>query len=202
LPTKEQAAALLPRNHPNSITDLSSFTPVSRDPSVKPHHATPLPGFCVVSDKSVPVTNAIMRPLNVYTLKLEERKNEAYAILSHTWGEGEVSFAELGTEGAEQKAGYGKILETCAQAERDGHRFVWIDSCCIDKRSSAELSEAINSMFRWYQESEICYVFLEDVETLDDMKTARWFTRGWTLQQLLAPRKLVYLNATGDASYL
>jgi hypothetical protein len=84
-----------------------------------------------------------MRLLNVNSLKLEERKNEAYAILSHTWGKGEVSFEELGTKGAKQKAGHQKILETCAQAERDGHQFVWIDSCCIDKRSSAELSEPL-----------------------------------------------------------
>ena len=60
-----------------------------------------------------------------------------------------------------------KIRRCCEIAERDGYEWIWIDSCCIDKTSSTELSEAINSMFNWYALSEVCYVYLEDVEDDD-----------------------------------
>jgi Heterokaryon incompatibility protein (HET) len=89
-----------------------------------------------------------MRLLNVHTLQLETRKTEPYAILSHTWADEEVTFEDLGTDYVTQNAGYQKILRTCAQAKRDGYQYMWIDTYCIDKRSSAELSESINSMFR------------------------------------------------------
>jgi hypothetical protein len=102
----------------------------------------------------------------------------------------------------EHKAGYAKISYACGQAEKDGFQYVWVDTCCIDKRSSAEVSEAVNSMFGWYQRAAVCYAFLEDVH-FDDYTEAymtwkdhfinsRWFTRGWTLQELLAPRKVVF----------
>lgn len=87
------------------------------------------------------------------------------------------------------------MKNTCHRALQDGFQYVWIDTCCIDKSSSAELSEAINSMFRWYQESKICYAFLSDVA---DGRTlfheSRWFSRGWTLQELIAPKRVVFLN--------
>ncbi|KAK4234253.1 vegetative incompatibility protein HET-E-1 [Achaetomium macrosporum] len=102
----------------------------------------------------------------------------------------------------ERKAGYAKIAYACSQAERDGYRYVWVDTCCIDKRSSAEVSEAINSMFSWYQRAAVCYAYLEDVHSddyangyltwKDHFNSSRWFTRGWTLQELLAPRKVVF----------
>ena len=117
-----------------------------------------------------------------------------YAILSHTWERGEVSFDDLPREHAKQMQGYGKITNCCALALSDGFEYVWIDTCCIDKRSSAELSEAINSMYAWYQNAQKCYVFLADVPTGEDcceedstFRKSRWFTRGWTLQELLAP---------------
>lgn len=89
----------------------------------------------------------------------------AYAILSHTWGEEEVSFAEFnsGADNVKGKAGYRKIDFTCIQALMDDIEYAWVDTCCIDKTSSAELSESINSMFRWYESSKLCYIYLADV---------------------------------------
>ena len=82
-----------------------------------------------------------------------------------------------------------KIRRACEIARRDGYQYIWIDSCCINKESSSELSEAINSMFNWYALSEVCYVYLEDVSSADDLQSknskfrmARWHSRGWTLQ--------------------
>jgi hypothetical protein len=84
-----------------------------------------------------------------------------------------------------------------------GFEYVWVDTCCIDKTSSAELSEAINSMFSWYQKADVCYVYLSDYlfparkdNSLDEefFKNSRWFTRGWTLQELIAPESVVFFN--------
>lgn len=136
----------------------------------------------------------IMRLLNVETLEIIFRKDEQYAILSHTWGDEEVTFEEFSTEAAKAKAGYKKIIQTCEQAKKDGYQYVWIDTCLIDKRSSAELSESINSMFQWYRDSQICYVYLEDVNEITELFAARWFRRGWTLQELLAPSAALYFN--------
>lgn len=131
-----------------------------------------------------------------------------YAILSHTWGPDneEISFKDL-TEGTgKDKAGLKKILFCADQAAEDGLEYFWVDTCCIDKSSSAELSEAINSMFRWYYEAAKCYVFLSDVRInipyQDTLKQpfhkSKWFTRGWTLQELLAPREVVFFDCEGD----
>lgn len=104
------------------------------------------------------------------------------------------------------KTGYLKITASCKQAERDGWEYVWIDTCCIDKTSSAELSEAINSMFRWYQRAQICYAYMVDVDIhpslpevedpnqLKSFRRSRWFTRGWTLQELLAPGNVIFFD--------
>ncbi|QRD82224.1 heterokaryon incompatibility protein-domain-containing protein [Aspergillus flavus] len=140
-----------------------------------------------------------MRLLNVHTLLLEEfneSKAPPYAILSHTWGEGEVTFDDIQdtSDKYTKKAGYEKIHSTCKQAISDKLEYVWIDTCCIDKSSSAELSESINSMFRWYEKAEICYAFLADVPEIP-FRMSRWFTRGWTLQELLAPRKVAFFGA-------
>jgi hypothetical protein len=100
-----------------------------------------------------------------------------------------------------QRTGFQKIVRCCEKARSEGHEFVWIDTCCIDKSGSAELSEAINSMFRWYREAEICYAYLDDVCAFEDptkasssFRESRWFTRGWTLQELLAPYEVVFLD--------
>ncbi|KAK3905761.1 heterokaryon incompatibility protein-domain-containing protein [Staphylotrichum tortipilum] len=145
-----------------------------------------------------------MKLLNVHTRETKEFWSDAdaepYAILSHTWDEGEVSFEDLtclSKAALKAKRGYSKIDKCCLQAEADGYHWVWIDTCCIDKRSSAELSEAINSMFRYYERAAVCYAYFADVrihapvDEIQQLRGARWFTRGWTLQELLAPREMV-----------
>ncbi|KAI4913456.1 uncharacterized protein J4E92_009805 [Alternaria infectoria] len=89
-----------------------------------------------------------------------------YAILSHTWGsnEDEVTFSDLRDEKAKAIPGYDKLVFCSERAISDKLEFFWVDTCCIDKSSSAELTEAINSMFKWYQQAEKCYVLLSDVE--------------------------------------
>ncbi|KAI1098907.1 HET-domain-containing protein [Jackrogersella minutella] len=147
-----------------------------------------------------------MRLLQVHTRQLEEFNGQStppYAILSHTWWEHEVTFHDFWNPDHESWESYSKIEGCCQQAAKDGLHYVWIDTCCIDKSSSAELSEGINSMFQWYKNSIICYVYLSDVSTYDDpfsisseFRSSRWFTRGWTLQELLAPTELVFFDIT------
>jgi hypothetical protein len=145
-----------------------------------------------------------MRLINCTTLELGEffgSNIPPYAILSHTWGSEEVLFSDLPLRqpSTTAKAGYQKIKFTCDQALRDGLDFAWVDTCCIDKSSSAELSEAINSMFNWYSDSSQCYAFLEDVFASQaelDLPKSRWFTRGWTLQELIAPGKVTFYDGT------
>ena len=148
-----------------------------------------------------------MRLLHTSTLKLQEFYGEVipkYAILSHTWGDEEVSLQELQKASIELDGleGYRKIKDCCKLAASDHWEYVWIDTCCIDKTSSAELSEAINSMYRWYAEARVCYAYLADVESAGLSKPSlvwsigqsRWFTRGWTLQELLAPDLVVFYD--------
>jgi len=127
-----------------------------------------------------------------------------YAILSHTWGPEEVTFAEFSSPSRDENgAGFQKIKSTCAQARRDGLGYVWVDTCCINKESSAELGEAINSMFQWYHKAEICYAYIEDltgtitwpIYDASVLKGCRWFSRGWTLQELLAPHDMDFFGA-------
>lgn len=137
-----------------------------------------------------------MRLLEVKTLSLKEFTGNnipPYAILSHTWQEGkEVTLKELGSSKAKSKSGYKKIRHTCEQADKDGLAYAWVDTCCINKESSVELSEAINSMFQWYKDAKVCYAYLEDIDANgSNLKDARWFTRGWTLQELLAPTSII-----------
>lgn len=129
-----------------------------------------------------------------------------YAILSHTWGEQEVVFDDLkDIVGAQRKGGYRKIRFCAQQAKLDGLDYFWIDTCCIDKANNMELSKAINSMFRWYRNAERCYAFLSDVgnDTLEGdgelaFRQSRWFNRGWTLQELLAPRSVEFFSREGE----
>jgi hypothetical protein len=133
-----------------------------------------------------------MRLLNVRTLQLKSffGEPEPYAILSHRWGEEEVLFSNLADlENARKYKGFSKLEKACEQAIKDGLNYIWIDTCCIDKSSSAELSEAINSMFTWYKDSDTCYAYLDDVKSDgSNLVASRWFTRSWTLQELMAPR--------------
>ena len=119
-----------------------------------------------------------------------------YAILSHTWGDEEVTLQDLQCNPPRNQhlAGYIKILDCCAQARLDGFEYVWIDTCCIDKTNSAELSEAINSMFTWYRDAVQCYAFLSDIESVEELPKSRWFMRGWTLQELIAPLSVIFFN--------
>lgn len=190
-----------------------------------------------------------MRLLHVTSFALEERLGDSippYAILSHTWGplEDEVLYSDVCNglkPGTTEKPGWAKVQNSCQQACVDGYSYIWIDTCCIDKSSSAELSEAINSMWQWYQRAGICYAYLEDVAlgtpkvftdwsevpehvlndgyttediTTDDGRTvkvvwlkdtapvvrsftkSRWFTRGWTLQELIAPRDVEFYSSS------
>jgi hypothetical protein len=125
-----------------------------------------------------------------------------YAILSHTWGDDEFLFEDLVNGTGESKAGYEKIMFCGEQAACDSLQYFWVDTCCIDKWKIPELSHAINSMFRWYKNAAKCYAFLSDVltPTTDaqlhqdtweaSFRKSRWFTRGWTLQELLAPASI------------
>jgi hypothetical protein len=139
----------------------------------------------------------------------------AYAILSHTWATDnseEVSFQDVEAGTGKSKAGYNKIRFCAEQAAADGLRYFWVDTCCIDKKNNTELSEAINSMFRWYQKATRCYVYLSDVSIRDEQQScqyscfaweaafrrSRWFTRGWTLQELIAPTLLDFFSAEGE----
>ncbi|KAI0383458.1 heterokaryon incompatibility protein-domain-containing protein [Hypomontagnella monticulosa] len=129
-----------------------------------------------------------------------------YAILSHTWlaAQDEVTFQDFlySPDRGQSKAGFTKIRYSCEQALQDGLRYVWVDTCCIDKTSSAELSEAINSMHAWYRLSAVCYVYLADVSRVsfngaDDpqFRRSRWYSRGWTLQELLAPKQMQFYSS-------
>jgi Heterokaryon incompatibility protein (HET) len=145
-----------------------------------------------------------MRLLDATTHLLHEFHGDdrpKYAILSHTWGNNEVIFEDMQLGSAKEKPSYDKVQYTCKQALADGLEWVWIDSCCIDKSSSAELSEAINSMHAWYQQAERCYAYLSDVPAEVDVHLSssafaqsRWFTRGWTLQELLAPEDVTFFS--------
>jgi hypothetical protein len=147
-----------------------------------------------------------MRLLNTATLQLDKFCQDIpdYAILSHRWEDDEVSYQDLQANKTQDGAGYRKIQRCCEKALRDGYVWVWIDTCCIDKTSSAELSESINSMFKWYQAAAQCYAYLSDFEEVicegsrwhPSFRDSLWFTRGWTLQELLAPREML-LTETG-----
>ncbi|KAK8065072.1 HET-domain-containing protein [Apiospora hydei] len=160
-----------------------------------------------------------MRLINTTKIELIEVNEELaprYAILSHRWEEEEVTLQEIQELNRRQlseavshtantiraKKGYTKLKSFATLALREGYEYIWVDTCCIDKTSSAELSEAINSMYRWYQKADKCYAYLSDVK--DGYHDAvggvfyllcsesRWFTRGWTLQELVAPANLSF----------
>ncbi|EKD15803.1 HET domain protein [Drepanopeziza brunnea f. sp. 'multigermtubi' MB_m1] len=144
-----------------------------------------------------------MRLINTSTLLLHDfpgRDVPLYAILSHRWEDGEVTFHDMQSGLGPERAGWIKIIGCCSQAARDGWEYIWIDTCCIDRSCGAEVSEAINAMFAWYRDAQVCYVFLSDVPSaLEDpfepgsgFRQSRWFRRGWTLQELLAPPRVEF----------
>ena len=161
--------------------------------------------------------NNAMRLLHLHTLEFKEFFHAdipPYAILSHRWGKGEISYKDMRKKRNPKAPGYAKILGFCDFArrqpatifERKLLEWGWVDTCCIDKSSSAELSEAINSMYQWYEAACLCCVYLADIESLcdadggvdDSFVRSEWFKRGWTLQELLAPGDIVFCSATWD----
>jgi hypothetical protein len=134
-----------------------------------------------------------------------------HGILSHTWGEyeEEVTYGDLSAGSGKSRAGYAKTRFCIERAAQDGLRYFWIDTCCIDVSSSAELNEAFNSMFRWYKNAAKCYVYLSDVSAGQtpgrehseqwehSFKRSRWFTRIWTLQELIAPNSVEFFSVDG-----
>ena len=134
-----------------------------------------------------------------------------YAILSHRWGVEEVTFKDMMDGTSKSKAGYSKIQFCGEQAKRNGLQYFWVDTCCIDKSNAVELQEAINSMFRWYQHAIKCYVYLADVSrpssnSVDGsdepwestFRKSEWFRRGWTLQELIAPKSVDFFSKEGE----
>jgi hypothetical protein len=138
-----------------------------------------------------------------------------YAILSHTWGPDteEVTFNDFVSGTAEQKVGYRK-LEFCMEKAKLNHiQYCWVDTCCIDKSNADELQASINSMFRWYRDAARCFVYLSDVSITGGLlqdgdksklswkqafENSRWFTRGWTLQELLASVSVQFFSREGN----
>ncbi|KAF2994595.1 hypothetical protein E8E13_001964 [Curvularia kusanoi] len=145
-----------------------------------------------------------MRLLNVHTKRLHTfygSSTPKYAILSHTWlsDHEEVIFSHIQSQQPSSWShlpGAKKVDHTCQQAANDGYEWAWIDTCCIDKTNNAELSEAINSMFQWYQRAQVCYVYLLDVDSNNagDIFTSRWWSRAWTLQELVAPANVQFFD--------
>jgi hypothetical protein len=144
-----------------------------------------------------------MRLLDVQTYTLHTFYGDQippYAILSHTWLQAheEVLFAHLQYEPGswQHLPGARKVVMTCRQATQDGYSWAWVDTCCIDKTDSSELSESINSMFKWYQQAGVCYVFLTDIDhdKENNFLRSRWWTRAWTLQELLAPELVEFFD--------
>lgn len=134
-----------------------------------------------------------------------------YAILSHTWGDDkdEVDFDDLKHKSFMNKAGYAKIRFCGEQAKKDKLQYFWVDTCCINKANNTEYSEAINSMFRWYRDAVKCYVYLANVSISvgedhtertweRSFRNSKWFTRGWTLQELLAPASVEFFSQEGE----
>jgi hypothetical protein len=147
------------------------------------------------------------RPIQVAT-----HNTLSYAILSHTWIDGqEITYQDLISGARKSKTGYEKIKFCEEQAIRDGLQYFWVDTCCIDKSNSVELATAINSMFRWYRNAKKCYVYLADVSVHGHdaeiqpsqstweaaFRISKWFTRGWTLQELIAPTVVEFFSKEG-----
>jgi ankyrin repeat protein len=147
--------------------------------------------------------NAIaMRLLNVNTLDFREfyggRRRPRYVVASHRWRESEASYQDLREKRNCDSEGFKKI-EAFAKFVRDNIpsvEWLWLDTVCINKESMPELGEAINLMFNYYNEAELCVAYLADVESVGDLEVSEWFIRGWTLQELLAPQVVVFTSKT------
>ncbi|KAJ1322964.1 HET domain-containing protein [Microdochium nivale] len=190
--------------------------------------------LCTLPSSATTLCIGNMRLIDTLTIKLVQSMNPPshYAILSHTWEDDEIIFEDFSRAGdvdalAVSKKGYAKVLGAVKLARDAGFQYIWIDNCCIDKSSSAELSEAINSMFKWYQRSAICFVYLGDFSVTghpenpgynyvcfgptsirESFAASRWFRRSWTLQELVGPehvhfysREWMYVGAKDDEQF-
>ncbi|KAL8855490.1 MAG: hypothetical protein Q9178_007872 [Gyalolechia marmorata] len=149
-----------------------------------------------------------MRLINTKTLGFREFYDleiPKYAILSHRWGSDEATFQDFERGVQQTREGFTKIKKFCNEALKSDIGWAWVDTCCIDKKSSAELTEAINSMYEWYRRAWVCYVYLADVlweqstsdssqPSLKRFRWSAWFTRGWTLQELIAPQTVRFFD--------
>lgn len=155
-----------------------------------------------------------MRLIHTKTQQFEEFGEEIppYAILSHIWSDEEVTWQDMHKVKTKDKLGHCKLSAVCQQSQHDSLEYLWLDTCCIDSTSTVELSEAINSLFKWYQNAAICYVYLPDVPAITSTTSkttvesqesdrlayflrSRWFGRGWTRQELIAPKHVVFFDA-------
>ena len=149
-----------------------------------------------------------MRLLNVHTLDISEFFDDdipEYSILSHTWGPEEGTFQQWTTHpspASSPNRGFKKIISACKLSREDRIDYIWVDTVCINKVNNVELDEALNSMWAWYRDAKVCYACLEDFEYVPSkslfsgLAASRWFTRGWTLQELLAPRLVKFCDRT------
>jgi hypothetical protein len=152
----------------------------------------------IQSDHDGQIDSPIKISLGDYIVN--ESMRPPYAILSHRWRDDEVLFTDMiaNDAAAQAKRGYRK-LEACSRiALEHGCQYLWCDTCCINKESSAELSESINSMYEYYAKSALCIAYLDDVKdhpyNESEFRGAEWFSRGWTLQELIAPNDLYFYS--------
>jgi len=140
--------------------------------------------------------------INVNTIELEEFKYDdipEYTILSHRWQKDEVTYNDMKSADRKHKLGYCKIVQTCRLTARMGLKYTWVDTCCINKNSLVELADAIKSMFKWYRRAQLCIAFLYDVgQRNHQFAGSSWFTRAWTLQELIAPHIVKFYDGNWD----
>ncbi|KAI6024323.1 hypothetical protein EDC04DRAFT_2574282, partial [Pisolithus marmoratus] len=118
-----------------------------------------------------------------------------YAMFSHRWGEGEPLLHDIDGQSIYRmstKGGFGKLQAFCVTACELGYSWAWSDTCCINKHSSTEVEDTIGSMFVWYRQSALTIAYLSDIPDAGSLGSSEWFRRGWTLQELLAPRRIVF----------
>ncbi|KAF9224532.1 HET-domain-containing protein [Gyrodon lividus] len=178
---------------PIRLIHLSTMTLVERD-NLIPHF---LPVMKTITEEAIQTQQEQTPSATRKQIILEMvRERVRYAILSHRWLiEGEPLYTDMTGEKRPSGVGYDKLKKFCHQAALCNVQFAWSDTCCINKSSSSELDESIRSMFRWYRNSTICIIYLANTVALDDVRADEWFTRGWTLQELLAPRIIKFHGA-------
>jgi hypothetical protein len=146
------------------------------------------------------------------TKALDPKEVPQFAILSHTWSseeDDEVSYQDFVGNTMSTKTGYQKLIFLMARAHSDGLEYAWLDTCCINRDSEAEVSETVRTMYQWYGKASKCYVYLSDLAPQYDISSeasatdlqaildCRWFQRGWTVQELLAPSIVEFYSVDG-----